>query len=74
MRTGDLTSGAAKLHKSWKKLRERWEDTKPHWNDAVSQDFEKKYIGEIEPQIMATLDRMRTLAATLSNAEQICNR
>jgi len=73
MRTGDLTTGATKLQKSWKKLRERWEETKPHWNDSVSRDFEKKCLEEIEPQIVATLERMRGLATVLGAAEHECD-
>jgi hypothetical protein len=74
MRSGDLTTGAAKLQKSWKKLRERWEDTKPHWSDSVSREFEKNCLEKLEPQIIMTLDRMKALAALLGAAEHECER
>lgn len=74
MRTGDLTTGAAKLQKSWKKLRERWEDTKPYWQDAVSRDFEENYLQKLEPQVASTLERMRNLAAVLSSADMEISR
>jgi hypothetical protein len=74
MRAGDLTSGSARLHEAWKKLRVHWEDTKTSWRDAVSQDFDEKYIAALEPQIIATLERMRTLTGVLTNAQHECER
>jgi hypothetical protein len=74
MRTGDLTTGATKLHKAWKKLRERWEETKPHWSDSVSRDFEENCMEKLEPQVITTLERMRGLAAFLGGAEHECER
>lgn len=74
MRTGDLTTGAAKLQKAWKKLRERWEETKPQWRDTVSHQFEENYLEKLEPHVVMTLERMRTLSAVLSAAELESNR
>ena len=74
MRPGDLTSGAAKLGKAWTKLRARWDATKLEWHDPVSQRFEEQYLDALEPQIVATLERMRALAAALSAARGECER
>jgi hypothetical protein len=73
MKSGDLTSGSAKLHKAWKKLWLRWESTKLEWRDSVSREFEDKYLTPLEPQIDVTLQRMRTLASALSTAENECD-
>jgi hypothetical protein len=73
MRPGDLTSGAAKLHKAWKKLVLDWEATKQVWRDSVSRQFEEKYLAPLEPQIDATLQRMRALAASSAAAEHDCD-
>lgn len=73
MKTGDLTSGPARLFKAWQKLNLQWEQTKLHWHDPVSQQFEQKYLAEWEPQIVTTLERMRALAGQLSVAEQECD-
>lgn len=73
MKPGDLTTGAAKLNKAWKKLRMRWEATKPAWHDSVSREFEEKYLAPLEPQIDATLQRMRALAASLAAAQHDCD-
>ncbi len=68
MRTGDLGSGSIKLRKAWKKMIERWEDTRPYWKDAVSRDFEKKYLMEFEPPMVAVFERMKTLTGLLEAA------
>ena len=74
MRPGDLTSGAAKLGKAWSKLRARWDATKEDWHDPVSQHFEETYLDALEPQIVATLERMRALAGAMSAARSECER
>ena len=73
MKPGDLSTGAAKLNKSWKKLRLRWEETAVHWQDQVSRDFEENYLAPLEPQITKTLERMRSLAAALTAAQNDCD-
>jgi hypothetical protein len=72
MRTGDLSSGATGLQKSWAKLRAHWDRTKDQWHDPVSRDFQEQYLDAIEPQIKATLERMRSLAGLLASAQQEC--
>jgi hypothetical protein len=73
MKPGDLTSGSAKLHKAWKKLRLRWESMKPEWHDAVSREFEEKYLAPLEPHIDATLQQMRALSAAIAAAQHDCD-
>ncbi len=72
MKPGDLTTGTTKLHKAWKKLLLRWDATKTDWRDAVSRDFEQKYLEPLGPQIDATLQRMRALNASLTAAQHDC--
>ena len=72
MKTGDLTSGAAKLQKAWEQLLGRWESTQLTWHDAVSQQFAEQYLVPLEPQLIATVQRMRALASMVSAAEQDC--
>jgi len=50
----------------------RWEATNLQWHDSVSRDFEEKYLAPLEPQLSATLQRMRSLATSLSAAQQDC--
>lgn len=73
MRPADLSTGSAKLHKSWQKLIVRWEQTRHEWHDSVSSQFEQRYLTPLEPQIDVTLQRMRSLAAAMSAAENECD-
>jgi hypothetical protein len=73
MKPGDVTTGSAKLYKAWQKLSARWEDTKIEWHDSVSAEFEDKYLAAIEPRIIATLQRMRSLAGVLTTAQHECD-
>jgi hypothetical protein len=74
VQAGDLVTGPAKLQKAWEKLTARWDDTRPHWNDVVSQQFEEKYLSALEGQVVATLQRMRTLASALASVRNECER
>jgi len=73
MKPGDVTSGSAKLDKAFKKLLARWEATKLQWHDSVSDEFEERYLATLEPQIVATLQRMRSLAGVLTTAQHECD-
>jgi uncharacterized membrane protein YgaE (UPF0421/DUF939 family) len=73
MKPGDLTSGAAKLHQAWQKLSARWELAKRDWHDSVSAEFEERYLAPLEPQIVSTLQRMRSLSNVLTTAQHECD-
>jgi len=73
MKVADLTTASAKLHHALKTLRTRWEKTQSEWHDPVSQKFEEEYLSEIEPQVLATLERLGALAQVMSAAEQECS-
>ncbi len=74
MQKGDLTTGAAKLQKSWKKLIFRWEDTKTKWHDTVSMEFEEHCINKLEIQIGLTLERMKALNGVMTRAQLECEK
>jgi hypothetical protein len=62
----------ARLHKSWQKLLVHWDATKLEWRDAVARDFEAQYLDELEPQLSATIERMRILSDVLNSACRDC--
>jgi hypothetical protein len=74
MRTGDLSAGSARLHESWKKLRAHWEATQLSWQDVVAREFNENYIESLEPQLVSTLERMKTLTGLLTTAQHECER
>jgi hypothetical protein len=73
MKPGDVMTGSAKLDKAWKKLAVRWEATKLQWHDSVSSEFEERYVRSLESQIIATLQRMRSLSGVLTAAQHECD-
>lgn len=73
MKVADLTTGSAKLHHALKTLRARWEQTQRDWHDPVSRKFEQEYLATIDPQLMATLERISSLAQVVHNAEEDCS-
>ena len=74
MKTSDLSTGPARLHKAMENLLLRWDSTKLVWHDQVSRQFEETYLSTFTSQIQSTLDRMRTLSSVFIAAEQDCNR
>jgi hypothetical protein len=72
MRVADFTTGSAKLRDALKVLRVHWEDTKTEWNDAVAREFEENHLAWIEPQVIATVDRMNRLAQMVNAAIHEC--
>jgi len=73
MKVADLNTASAKLHHALKMLRTRWEETQNDWHDPVSLKFEEEYLAQIEPQVLATLERLGALAQVMSSAEQECS-
>lgn len=68
-----LTTGKAKLNYAMKSLIGRWDDTKEHWQDAVSRDFEEKYLEPLAPQMATTIRGIDHLAQLFVAAEQECS-
>jgi hypothetical protein len=73
MRTGDLTSAAAKMTLATKTLRTQWEQTRSQWNDGTSDAFEKNHVQQFEPQVAATLAAASRVAEMLERARQECS-
>jgi hypothetical protein len=73
MKIADLSSGASKLQRAVKTLNARWQQTELSWHDPVSRKFEQEFLSLIEPQVMATLERLSSLSQVLNNAEQECS-
>jgi acyl-ACP thioesterase len=72
MRVADFTTGSAKLREALKVLRAHWEDTQTLWHDAVARQFEEEHLAWIEPQVVATVDRMNRLAQMVNTAMHEC--
>ena len=73
MKGADLSTGASKLHHALKTLKAHWEQTQHDWHDPVSRKFEQEFLAAIDPQLLATLERISSLAQVVHSAEQECS-
>jgi hypothetical protein len=69
----DLSTGAARLDKAWKKLAARWDATQAEWRDPVSRGFEEHHLHELHAQVNRVLERMRALSGVLATAQHECD-
>jgi len=68
-----LFDGKAKLTFAASKLALRWQDALGQWNDAVSRDFEERYLTPLEPKVGGALRAIDRLTEVLTRAEQECS-
>jgi hypothetical protein len=67
-----LTTGWTELNTALKDLRVLWEQTRAGWDDPVSQEFEERYWGPLENQVVSALRAMDRLAPILAKAQRDC--
>ena len=65
-----LSANGKVLAASTTKLLQRWQETKQHWRDAKSDEFERKYLLELQASveradtILAEIDKILTRVRT----------
>lgn len=64
--------GRGGLTKSTRELLLRWQDTKANWQDAVADQFEKKYLEMLEKDVKTAVGAMDQMAALLSRIRNDC--
>jgi hypothetical protein len=74
MNPGNLTAGAGALRQALQMLRLRWADAKSQWSDSVSQEFEEKYILELDRACQDAIEQMNRLAHVFGKCYQECSR
>jgi hypothetical protein len=67
-----LDAGQSKLSHSLKSLLEKWDIAQEHWKDRVRQEFEERYLEELQERVRATTGAMERLSEMLSRAEKEC--
>ncbi len=55
-----------------KELRAEWEQTKQHWSDAKSQEFEKRFLDELNAGINQAISSIDALERVLLKARDDC--
>jgi hypothetical protein len=74
MNAGNLTAGAGAMRQALQLLRLRWAEAKSQWNDPVSQEFEEKYILELERACQDAVEHIGRLAHVFGKCYQECSR
>lgn len=72
MRHCDLTSGANRLHASFRTLQLAWQHTAEQWHDATRHEFEAMYLEPMEPEVKAAVDAIRRMDQVLAKAHREC--
>lgn len=55
-----------------KELRAEWEQTKQHWSDAKSQEFERRFLDELNAGINQAISSIDALERVLLKARDDC--
>lgn len=62
----------ADLNLGMVELARQWEDTRAVWDDAMSQEFQRRYYEPLERNVHAVLEAMNHLGPLLDRARQDC--
>jgi uncharacterized protein YukE len=61
-----------RLNALTKELRAEWEQTKQYWNDAKSQEFEKRFLDELNAGVNQAITNLDALERVLSKVRDDC--
>jgi hypothetical protein len=61
------------LAAAWRALSGQWLDTRAHWDDAVAQEFERRYWTEMQQQMKDLMQAAEQLEETYSRALRSCD-
>ena len=70
MKCCDLNDAFGRIRRVTARLQEKWRDVKEHWDDKASQEFEKKFLQELAPQITLAAAAVHQLREVLDQAEK----
>ncbi len=64
--------GRGTLGKALKELLARWAETRVSWDDAVSRQFEEKYLRPLESDLKSALGALDHMATVLQQVQRDC--
>ena len=64
--------GRGQIGKATKDLLSRWNETKMLWSDAVSRQFEEKYLVPLEMDMRTAVNAMDHMSTLLSAIRREC--
>ena len=54
----------------WQRLAVMWTDSEQVWNDAVRQDFDKRFMTPLQAETLATMKEMAKLLEVIAQAQR----
>jgi len=67
-----MTGSNNRLSGLTKQLRAEWEQTKQYWNDAKSQEFEQRFLNELNACVNQTIANIDTLERVITKVRHDC--
>jgi hypothetical protein len=64
--------GRGQLAKGIKELNQKWGETKMAWTDSKAEEFEKRYIQQIEADLRQAVTAMEHMAGVLNQCRHEC--
>jgi hypothetical protein len=68
----NLSGNRSRLAGITKELKLKWDDTKVYWRDAKSQEFEHRYIQELQVHVDRAITVIEKLDELLRKARSDC--
>ncbi len=73
MKTGDLSTGAARLKEAADTLKLQWHNASDHWDDTAAAQFHRQYLAPLEPRLERALEAVHRLTHVLGKAQRECD-
>jgi hypothetical protein len=67
-----VQEGRGQLNKALKELMLRWAETQSSWNDAMSRQFEEKFLRQLELDLRHATGAMDQMAVILHQIHRDC--
>jgi hypothetical protein len=64
--------GRGQLAKAMKDLTQRWGETKMSWTDQKAEEFERRYVQQIEADLRQAVTAMEHMATVLHQVRRDC--
>ena len=65
-----IKAASESIQESWRLLLHQWQRTASLWSDAAQRQFQKSYMDEYEPAVIATLRELGRLEQVVAQARR----
>lgn len=67
-----LSGSRSRLGGVTRELAARWRETREHWTDAKRDEFERRFLGELWPNVDRSIAAMEELDQLLAKVKRDC--